>query len=519
MSLGGGDLQVILRRIRHGFIICDDSELCDKIISQDVENEQRRRKLAKSKSINLERSDLLNLLRTESDFIVDELSHSPEWTATNVQVRRIRCETLGRLDEIKTENEAKRKVQVISWQDPPPAQINNKNTNELILFENDIDDSTSSLFQRRTEPILPLTQPSPLTALIQSTPSKQNPFANYAKFDGTPNISSNQSKKIIVDFKSQNQILHVIVSSNATVTETIGLACYKYTMENREPVLTQKDPSKYFLYIADDDGEAEEDFPPLTNEQPIGQYDFPRLILIEQVTQGNISIPLIGPDSDESPVDYDKYDDDEDDDDDGSFDDSSRSITPPSSEHRKSSSSIGKSSTNINIQDIPNEIDPIHNLNRLYESLNQRSYFFDYYIKLGSSKHVKLRIDVSGEQIRFDLLEKTTRLPWQSMPLTTQHLVDCNLLNKDKNKKRDRTRVYLVFQNQQESGGSNTYQTHELESTVEIAEQFRDQILNIIKSKNPQGRDIYEQYQHQRENTKKRRSILNIFGGGNIGSG
>jgi hypothetical protein len=34
------------------------------------------------------------------------------------------------LDEIKTENEAKRKVQVISWQEPPPppppAQINNK---------------------------------------------------------------------------------------------------------------------------------------------------------------------------------------------------------------------------------------------------------------------------------------------------------------------------------------------------------------------------------------------------------
>jgi hypothetical protein len=41
-------------------------------------------------------------------------------------VRRVRCETLGRLDEIKTENEAKRKVQIISWQDPPPAQINNK---------------------------------------------------------------------------------------------------------------------------------------------------------------------------------------------------------------------------------------------------------------------------------------------------------------------------------------------------------------------------------------------------------
>lgn len=65
MSLGGGDLQVILRRIRHGkfliislilsndfylkgFIICDDTELCDKIISQDVETEQRRKNFAKT---------------------------------------------------------------------------------------------------------------------------------------------------------------------------------------------------------------------------------------------------------------------------------------------------------------------------------------------------------------------------------------------------------------------------------------------------------------------------------------
>jgi len=110
---------------------------------------------------------------------------------------------LGRLDEIKTENEAKRKVQIISWHDPPPAQINNKSNkkcyhkkktrlsrnlidpDELIHSENNDNDDSASLFQRRTEPILPLTKPSPLTALIQSTRNKQNPFAQYAKFDGT----------------------------------------------------------------------------------------------------------------------------------------------------------------------------------------------------------------------------------------------------------------------------------------------------------------------------------------------
>ena len=70
-----------------------------------MENEQRRKTLAKSfvflaviffsftlassfsarKAIDIEKTDLLTLLRTEPDFILDELSHSPEWTATNVQ--------------------------------------------------------------------------------------------------------------------------------------------------------------------------------------------------------------------------------------------------------------------------------------------------------------------------------------------------------------------------------------------------------------------------------------------------
>lgn len=228
-------------------------------------------------------------------------------------------------------------------------------------------------------------------------------------------------------------------------------------------------------------------------------------------------------------------DDIDDDDDDGSFDDSSRSITPPIVEHRQSNSSSGKQSAVLVLQDVPQEIDPIDKLNRLYESLNQKSYFFDYYLKSGSNKHVKVRLDVSGEQIRFELLEKTSRLTWQNMPLTTQRLVDCTLLNKESNKKRgkknlifqkkttslflDRTRIYLRFESQQESDGSRTYQTYDLESTVELAEQFRDQILSIIKLKNPQGRDTYEQQLQRRDTTRKRRSIFSIIGGGGAGGG
>jgi hypothetical protein len=203
---------------------------------------------------------------------------------------------------------------------------------------------------------------------------------------------------------------------------------------------SQKDPSKYSLYIADDDGQAEEDFPPLTHAQPIGQYDFPHLTLVEHV------VPVISLASSASSNTDDILSDGEDDDDDDNepLDDSSRSITPPLSEARKSVSSSGKNSSIATAQDVQIEIDPIDKLNRLYESLNQKSYLFDYYIKSNSSKHVKVRIDVSGEQIRFELLEKTSRLTWQNMPLTTQRLVDCSLLNKDTNRKRGLFRLLKI---------------------------------------------------------------------------
>lgn len=63
------------------------------------------------------------------------------------------------------------------------SEINSNNPNDQ-SEDTDMQNSTP-LFQRRTEPILPLKQPSPLTMLLQSNSIKQNPFAQYVKFDGT----------------------------------------------------------------------------------------------------------------------------------------------------------------------------------------------------------------------------------------------------------------------------------------------------------------------------------------------
>lgn len=96
----------------------------------------------------------------------------------------------------------------------------------------------------------------------------------------------------------------------------------------------------------------------------------------------------------------------------------------------------------------------------------------------------------------------------------------------------DRTRVGLLVESQQESDGARTFETYEFESTSDTIEQFRDQVLNIIKLKNPHGRELYEQQQQEQEHeqqqqqqqhahhhhsrrdtTKKKRSILNLIGG------
>ena len=58
------------------------------------------------------------------------------------------------------------------------------------------ENDSSTLFQRRTEPLRPLVQPSPLTELIRSSTAQQNPFIAYAKFDGTVRRSPTLNRSI-----------------------------------------------------------------------------------------------------------------------------------------------------------------------------------------------------------------------------------------------------------------------------------------------------------------------------------
>ncbi|XP_016389713.1 target of rapamycin complex 2 subunit MAPKAP1-like [Sinocyclocheilus rhinocerous] len=107
-------------------------------------------------------------------------------------------------------------------------------------------------------------------------------------------VGTTATKKIDVylSMQSTQEKLHpmtVVTMANARVHDLIGLICWQYTCEGREPKLTEN-VNTYFLHIAEDDGEVDTDFPPLDSNEPIHKFGFSTLALVEKY-----SSPGLGP--------------------------------------------------------------------------------------------------------------------------------------------------------------------------------------------------------------------------------
>ncbi|XP_013789435.1 target of rapamycin complex 2 subunit MAPKAP1-like [Limulus polyphemus] len=75
--------------------------------------------------------------------------------------------------------------------------------------------------------------------------------------------------------------LEVKTMISAKVQDLIGLICWQYTNEEKEPKL-KPNVGYYCLKIAEENGEVDEDFPSLNPNEPVSKFDFPVLALVEQ---------------------------------------------------------------------------------------------------------------------------------------------------------------------------------------------------------------------------------------------
>uniref|UniRef100_A0A8C6STA5 Target of rapamycin complex 2 subunit MAPKAP1 n=1 Tax=Neogobius melanostomus TaxID=47308 RepID=A0A8C6STA5_9GOBI len=80
----------------------------------------------------------------------------------------------------------------------------------------------------------------------------------------------------------------VVTIANARVHDLIGLICWQYTSEGREPKLNDN-VNAYCLHIAEDDGEVDTDFPPLDSNEPIHKFGFSTLALVEKYSSPGLA--------------------------------------------------------------------------------------------------------------------------------------------------------------------------------------------------------------------------------------
>ncbi|XP_035776659.1 stress-activated map kinase-interacting protein 1-like [Anopheles albimanus] len=149
-------------------------------------------------------------------------------------------------------------------------------------------------FCRRTVPKVLAQAPSSslLSEQLRAHPTlPRNKFLEYAKFDGTGHIEMpTRAFKIFLTILPEEQRafpIQVCVQGAAKIQEFVGLICYKCSIAHPEHEL--RSVSHYALYMAEEDGEVDTDFPALDMNEPCSKFRFTHLALAERRLPSNTS--------------------------------------------------------------------------------------------------------------------------------------------------------------------------------------------------------------------------------------
>ncbi|KAM3873846.1 target of rapamycin complex 2 subunit MAPKAP1 isoform 5-T5 [Diretmus argenteus] len=274
---------IILAHIRQSHVTSDDTGMCEMVlIDQDVDLEKCQLALVPGSSCGSMGSGSLSEGGSSiGDNHGCDLSQSMDITSSwDFGIRR-RSNTAQRLERLRKERQNQIKCKNIQWKERSSSQS--------------VED-LGSLFEKRDFKDRPRSTgtKSTLSLRLEQCPQQlNNPFNEYSKFDGKGHIGTTATKKIDVYLSMQmaQEKLHpmmVVTIANARVHDLIGLICWQYTSEGREPKLNEN-VNAYCLHIAEDDGEVDTDFPPLDSNEPIHKFGFSTLALVEKYSSPGLA--------------------------------------------------------------------------------------------------------------------------------------------------------------------------------------------------------------------------------------
>ncbi|KAG9281915.1 target of rapamycin complex 2 subunit MAPKAP1 [Astyanax mexicanus] len=272
---------IILAHIRQSHVTSDDSGMCEMVlIDHDVDLEKCHSAAVSTGSVSM--GGVLGDGSVSGDGQACDLSQSMDITSSwDFGIRR-RSNTAQRLERLRKERQNQIKCKNVQWKERSSSQSA---------------EDLGSLFEKKDFKDRPRCTgtKSTLSLRLEQCPQQlNNPFNEYSKFDGKGHVGTTATKKIDVylSMQSAQEKLHpmmVVTMANARVHDLIGLICWQYTSEGREPKLNEN-VNTYCLHIAEDDGEVDTDFPPLDSNEPIHKFGFSTLALVEKY-----SSPGLGP--------------------------------------------------------------------------------------------------------------------------------------------------------------------------------------------------------------------------------
>ncbi|XP_016910849.2 target of rapamycin complex 2 subunit MAPKAP1 isoform X1 [Apis cerana] len=251
----------LLSHIRDSFLSTDNTGQCEMVmLGEDIPKQLKSNGMLQCYP-GMEESD---------DEDLDALAESYDIQMDMEYSHRERTNTAQRLEKMDLEREKAAKISV-KWKNDSIVPV----TQQSELFQR-------KDFRKKTGQTK---RYSLLSEQLEKCPNvPQNPFIEYAKFDGSAQVDIPIRKYRIfmcmLPKKQRTYPLHMIVLATAKVLEFIGLICYKYANEHPDHPL-KDDITRYGLYFTEDDGEVDWDLPCLDPKETISKFEFTTLGLAE----------------------------------------------------------------------------------------------------------------------------------------------------------------------------------------------------------------------------------------------
>lgn len=356
------------------------------------------------------------------------------------QRQRLNTATQQRLERMEAARRRAGKVKTVKFE-------------ESVMFDAD--------FEGTLERKVPCKVPDTTSLLAKQLEKRpklpQNKYLVYAKFDGTAQTGiMTRTFKIflsMLDEKHRNYPLTVSVIGSATIEELIGLICYKCSIQYPNVVL--ESVKNYGLYMVEEDGDIDPDFPALEAAEPCSKFCFNYLALVSK--EGSTDSPSVR-------LDFPSF----------------SMTSEAASKAEQALNEIRK-----NQQRHTEEENKLDAHNTLIEAPQYKIY--RVFILNKARMKTEIQLAISGEKIEIDPVQQKNSKFWAKQKAVSQ-CMDCiaGCEKIEERHKKTLFRVYyspnsLHFETSSPSEASNMFKQYDFESDHPTAIEIISKINNILE--------------------------------------